>query len=138
MKFLMNDREWTIKEVEQEEFWKDEGEEEKIGSKEYHTNYHFGRCIFSTREIWLWKDVSEEQKRKTLYHELMHCYRGMYIGFYDIDGQDEDMWCEISANSHDIIHKIVEDYFKPRINIQWKVNQKPNIALLDKKDIDRS
>ena len=24
----------------------------------------------------------------------------------------EDDWADISANSHDIIHKIVEDYFK--------------------------
>ena len=25
---------------------------------------------------------------------------------------DEEELCDISANSHDIIHKIVEDYFK--------------------------
>ena len=112
MKFKINDREWTIKEVNQEEFWKDEGEEDKIGTAEYKNTYHFGRCIYSRQEIWLWKDVSKEQKRKTLYHELMHCYRGSYFGFFDLDGQTEDFWCDISANSHDIIHRIVEDYFK--------------------------
>ena len=25
---------------------------------------------------------------------------------------DEEVLCDISANSHDIIHKIVEDYFE--------------------------
>lgn len=114
MKFKINDREWTIKEVSQEEFWKDEGEEDKIGTPEYNTTYHFGRCIYKKQEIWLWKDISKEQKKKTLYHELMHCYRGSYIGFFDLDGQTEDFWCDISANSHDIIHKIVEEYCKSK------------------------
>lgn len=112
MKFKINDREWIIKEVSQEEFWRDEGLEEKIGTPEYNTTYHFGRCLYKTQEIWIWKDISKEQKRKTLYHELMHCYRGSYITFMDVNGQDEDFWCDIIANSHDIIHKIVEDYFK--------------------------
>lgn len=26
----------------------------------------------------------------------------------------EDDWADITANSHDIIHKIVEDYFKEK------------------------
>ena len=29
---------------------------------------------------------------------------------YELDKQE--VLCDISANSHDIIHKIVEDYFK--------------------------
>lgn len=114
MKFEINGREWEIKEVEQEEFWIDDGEKDKIGTKDYYTTYHFGRCIYSKQEIWIWKEASEEQKRKTLYHELMHCYRGSYIGFYDLDGQSEDFWCDISANAHDIIHKITEEYFKEK------------------------
>ena len=113
MKFKINDREWTIKEVEQEEFWKDEGEESKIGTPEYHTTYHFGRCIYKIQEIWLWKDISIEQKRKTLYHELLHCYRGSYISMNELSG-DEDFWCDVTSNSHDIIHKIVEEYFKKK------------------------
>ena len=42
----------------------------------------------------------------------MHCYRGMYVGFYDLDGQSEDFWCDLSANAHDIIHGITEGYFR--------------------------
>lgn len=112
MKFKMNGRIWTIKEVEQEKFWIDDGEKEKIGTQEYHKEYYFGRCQYGIQEIWIWKDISKEQKRKTLYHELMHCYRGSYFGFFDLDGQTEDFWCDVSANSHDIIHRIVEEYFK--------------------------
>ena len=104
MKFKMNDRYWIIKEVGQEEFWKDE-EKTKDG-------YYFGRTCFDIQEIWLDKDISIEQKRKTLYHELTHCYRGMYIGFNSLDGQDEEIWCDIVENSHDMIHRIVEEYFR--------------------------
>ena len=114
MKFKMNDREWEIKEVEQEKFWIDEGEADKIGTPEYCNTYHFGRCLFKTQEIWLWKDVSKEQKRKTLIHELTHCYRGMYCTFMDLNNCDEDFWCDIASNSHDIIHDIVDRYFKDK------------------------
>ena len=105
--FIMNDRLWTIKEVEQKEFWEDDNELDKMNNEEY----YFGRCLFNKQEIWLYKDNSELQKRKTLYHELLHCYKGSYITFNDLGEQPEDLWCDISANSHDIIHKIVEEYF---------------------------
>ncbi len=108
MKFKMNDREWTIKEVDQEEFWKDDNELDKMNNKEH----YFGRTHFHTQEIWLDKDMPVDLKKKTLYHELMHCYRGCYFTFASLDGQDEDIWCDISANSHDMIHEIVKEYFE--------------------------
>lgn len=107
MKFTINNLQWQIIEVEQKVFWEDSNELEKMNNKEY----YFGITHFDTQEIWIYKHISKEQKRKTLYHELMHCYRGSYLTFASIDNQDEDIWCDISANSHDIIHKIVEDYF---------------------------
>lgn len=106
MKFKMNDREWTIIEVEQKAFWDDDKKEID------ETSYFFGRTKYENQEIWLYKELSKEQKKKTLYHELMHCYRGSYITFSSLDNQDEELWCDISANSHDIIHDIVERYFK--------------------------
>lgn len=108
MKFTMNNKEWKIIEVEQKLFWEDDNELDKMDNK----SYYFGRTKFENQEIWLWKDISIEQKKKTLYHELMHCYRGSYICFASLDNQDEDIWCDVSANSHDIIHKIVKNYFK--------------------------
>ena len=50
-------------------------------------------------------------KRKTLIHELTHCYIREYIT-HEEKNYSEEMVADISANSHDIIHKIVEDYFK--------------------------
>jgi hypothetical protein len=111
MTFMMNDRRWIIKEVAQEVFWEDDGGLDKMNNNEY----YFGRTHFDTCEIWLYRNMSEEQKRKTLYHELLHCYRGMFLTFSSLDNQDEDTWCDITANAHDIIHTIIDDYFLHKV-----------------------
>ena len=111
MKFKMNNREWQIIEVPQKKFWEDDNELDKMNNKET----YFGRTKYKYNEIWIDEELPISLKRKTLYHELMHCYKGNYICFYNLDGQDEDFWCELSANSHDIIHDIVERYFKKEV-----------------------
>ena len=50
------------------------------------------------------------QKEQTLKHELMHCYIGCYLFNSEKEYTEEDL-CNISANSHDIIHEIVKQYF---------------------------
>lgn len=106
MKFKMNNRTWDILELDQKKFWEADGkiQTEKDGD-------FFGRCLFKDQEIWLDKELTTEQKRQTLMHELMHCYIGSYLT-YNVDSYTEDTLCDISANSHDIIDKIVNDYFK--------------------------
>lgn len=103
MKFKMNNREWEIEEIEQERFFPTSDEKEQGNC--------FGLCDYEQQKIYLWKDLCREQKRQTLMHELLHCYIGSYISFEDIDSFNEDVMCNISANSHDIIHEIVEEYF---------------------------
>lgn len=61
--------------------------------------------------IYIDKNLPHEIKRKTLIHELAHCYIREYITHED-KTYSEEMVSDILANSHDIIHKIVEDYFK--------------------------
>ena len=106
MKFEMNNIEYTIKEVSQQEFWDYQVDEQD--------GYYYGQSHFQTQEVWIDKDLPIEKKRKTLYHELMHCYLFTYVSFNNIDFCIDD-FCDISANSHDIIHKIVEDYFKDKV-----------------------
>lgn len=103
MKFEINGREWNIFEKSQEELCSYFNEE--IGNDKY-----FGITIPERQEIWIWKEIPIEQKRKTLYHELMHCYLFSYVSFNDINFSIDD-FCDISANSHDIIHSIAEKYF---------------------------
>lgn len=99
----MNEVLYEIKEVEQKEFYKSSNDEED--------GYYYGQSHFHTQEVWIDKDLPEYKKRKTLYHELTHIYIKEYLTTQDIN-PNEEVLCDICANSHDIIHKIVDNYFK--------------------------
>lgn len=102
IEFEMNSSCYTIKEVSQDELQKE------IASDE--DGYYYGQTRFRKQLILIDKDLPYERKKKTLYHELMHVYIREYISTRDID-LTEELLCDISANAHDIIHKIVKDYF---------------------------
>ena len=101
-KFEINNKIYEIKEVSQEELQKQQGNID---------GDYFGLTIPSKQEIWLWKDLKKDQKRQTLLHELFHCYVMNYITT-NACNYDEDTWADISANSHDVIHKIADNYLK--------------------------
>ncbi len=102
MFFHMNDMLWQILEKPQEEFWKDEN---KISGE----GVYFGKTLYKTREIWLDEELSIDQKIRTLYHELMHCYLRSYITFDELNINEETL-CDVSSNSHKIIHDIADKY----------------------------
>lgn len=107
MKFKINNREWEIIELSQEKI------KEKI--KEYdgeveEKGIYFGSTQTSNQKIYLDKDLCIDQKKQTLMHELMHCYIVCFL--FSTKNYDEEDLCNISANSHDLIHEIVEQYFK--------------------------
>ena len=110
MKFKINDREWEIRETDinglREQYNKDLVEEERDKK-----SFFYGLCTLSEQLILLNKNVHIERKKKTLYHELMHVYKDVFIGNQEFQFNEEEL-CDISANSHNIIHKICEDYFK--------------------------
>jgi len=106
MVFKMNNRVWEIIEKplkKIQEIYKQRAEEDPP--------YLFGLSVIGEHIIYLNNEICDDKKRQTLLHELMHCYKTEYIST-SIDKIDEEMLCDISANSHDIIHEIVEEYFK--------------------------
>ena len=102
MIFKMNELEFTIKNASAEEV-------KTVFNDKNEDSYYYGSTTLSKQEILINNEVSIEKQRETLYHELMHCYIYCYL----CDGLqfDEEGICNISAKSHNIIHKIVEDYF---------------------------
>lgn len=102
--FIMNNVKYKIVEVEQQDFWEHE-QNEQVG-------YYYGQSHFMTQEVWLEKSLSKDKKKKVLYHELMHCYIREYLTGQDITNGEEEIICDLCANSHDLIHEIVERYFK--------------------------
>jgi Zn-dependent peptidase ImmA (M78 family) len=108
MKFKINNRTWAIKETPQEEIRKEfEKHCDKVGEG---NGRYFGVTWHDTQEIYLDKDLNEQRKRITLMHELSHCYVASFFTHQDKQ-YDEEMLCDIVANSHDIIHEIVTKYF---------------------------
>ena len=111
MKFKMNNREWIIKELTQDEIrqhikdYKYDGEPRE--------GKYFGQTYLDEQTIYIDKDLCIGQKKQTLMHELVHCYIECYLCNYYQKCTEEDI-CNISANSHDIIHEIVENYFKEK------------------------
>lgn len=105
MKFEINGRKYKILEKNKEEMFGVCKDVNKENGREY-LGLHFP----AKNEIWLLSTLEKGQKKKTLMHELMHCYIWCYIS--DFESLNEEDICDISANSHEIIHKIVEQYFK--------------------------
>ena len=106
MKFKMNDSDWEIIELPSDEI--------KIIYEKYageQTLYVYGLTQYDSHKIYINEEMCFDMKRKTIMHELMHCYKEEYVSL-ELDSIDEETLCNISANSHDIIHRIVKEYFK--------------------------
>lgn len=109
MKFEINNRKWEIIEVSQDEIRQHILDYKYDGVPEI--GRYYGQTYYSEQKIYLDKDLHIEQKKQTLLHELMHCYIGCYLFQNSRDYTEEEL-CNISANSHDIIHEIIKKYFK--------------------------
>lgn len=114
MKFKMNDCEWKILEISQEEI---RNHLKELADKELEETPSVGKycgCTFMDENIiYIDKCLPSDRKRNTLMHELTHCYIQSYMTHLNQNYLEENV-CDINANSHDIIHKIVEDYFKSK------------------------
>lgn len=108
MKFKMNNHQWEMIEISKDKikeiYEKETGEE---------TLYVYGLTKYDNHKIYINEELCYDMKRKTIMHELMHCYKEEYISL-ELDNIEEETLCNISANSHDIIHNIVEQYFSKK------------------------
>ena len=104
MKFKINNDEWEIEE-------KDKNELKELYEKETQekTYFVFGVTVKSKHVIYINKDMCEEQKIRTLKHELTHCYIWEY-GLYNVMDINEEVICDIVASSNDFINEVVEQY----------------------------
>jgi Zn-dependent peptidase ImmA (M78 family) len=113
MKFKINNRTWSIEEKSQSEIksiqnQRRANEEENIKSI---TPRYYGVTHCDIQEMYLDKDLPTDRKKATLIHELTHCYIDSYITHSEKEYSEEDV-ADIVSNSYDIIHEIVDEYFK--------------------------
>src|SRR5574344_828683 len=102
MKFKINDDEWTINEISNAEM-------NSICESDNKETFTHGYTQYSDLTISINKD--SHSKRKTLIHELTHCWLYEYgHNQWSKEFNYEDV-CEIVSASNNFINKIVEDYF---------------------------
>lgn len=116
MKFKINNREWTIEEVDEATINNEMKGEETLGV-----------TIYKTQKVMLLKD--QANIIKTLKHELTHVWLYEYGHNQNEDKtfSYEDV-CEVVASSNDFINEIVRQY-KEKIGI--KIEQKIENILLN-------
>jgi len=102
MEFEINKERWAIIEIDNDKMNEIEGNEDR-------NVFIHGTTRYNENAIYI--NEGTPSKRRTLIHELTHCFMYMYGHNQERKYSNEEI-CEISASSHDIIHKIVEDYFK--------------------------
>lgn len=116
MKFKMNDITFTIKEVSQKEYKElriKEDEEEDVEISDVKKGVYQGATHHTRGVIYIDKNLPHDIKRKTVIHELTHCYIREYVTHEEKTYNEEDV-ADLVSNSHDIIHRIVELYFNDK------------------------
>ena len=113
MNFKINNREWIIKEASQSAIktmqnMRRANENENVKALD---SRYYGITYCDTQEIYIDEDLKIDRKRATLIHELTHCYIDNYITHCGKKYSEEDV-ADIVSNSYDIIHEIVDKYFK--------------------------
>lgn len=104
MKFKINNNSWEIIEKDSETLL------DKFNSNnEENANYVFGLTRYPQHEIWINKDMCQEQKVRTLKHELTHCYIWNY-GLYNVPHFTEEMVCDLVSSINDFINRIVTEF----------------------------
>ena len=108
MKFKINNKNWEIKELSQQDM-REELKKHNDSITEF--GKYYGLTDTDIQTIFLDKDLCPDRKRSTLLHELGHCYIVTFITHLDRNYSEEDV-VDIISNSHDIIREIVDKYFE--------------------------
>lgn len=114
MDFRINGNKWIIEEISNGEMITKTGDIE---------GFTHGLTEYAECKVYINEGTPE--KKRTLYHELMHVWMYEY-GHNQFSGRawnNEDI-CEMVAASHNFIHSIAEAYFEPRVEVGVNLNGK--------------
>lgn len=68
----------------------------------------FGLTFYKEHKIWIAKELCDDEKIRTLKHELTHCYI-WENGFYNVDFNNEELICDFVAGIYDFIKECLEE-----------------------------
>ena len=67
-----------------------------------------GLTFYKEHKIWLASELCDDEKIRTLKHELTHCYI-WEMGFYNVDFNNEELVCDFVASIYDFIESVLKE-----------------------------
>ena len=97
--FIINNHIWLI-----------EKKPEEMLLEEYHKRQPnayacLGLTFYKEHKIWIAEELCDDEKIRTLKHELTHCYI-WENGFYNVDFNNEELICDFVESIHDFIEEV--------------------------------
>lgn len=110
--FKINNEDWKIYDLTQEKIKECQRERNKKGLADDpdEQGIIYGVTYIDKQIILIDKDLPLQRKRKTLIHELTHCFISTTISHLEMK-YDEEFVADIVANSFDSISDVVGKYF---------------------------
>lgn len=98
--FMINGRTWIIKYESAVNLL------ERAKKMDEEATYAYGFCDYPIQTIFLNKDCSVETQKKTLLHELEHCWL-WNNGFSSVSDFSEEMVCDILSDSYAFVLSVL-------------------------------
>ena len=101
--FFINKNKWLIEEKTGKELL-DTYKERTGNNNAYMCN---GLTFYKEHKIWIAKELCDDEKRRTLKHELTHAYI-WEMGFYNVEFNYEEIICDFVASIYDFIKEVID------------------------------
>ena len=103
--FKINNHKWVIEEKPGEQLLK-----EYINrTRNENANMCNGLTFYKDHKIWLAKELCDDEKTRTLKHELTHCFI-WEMGFYNAEFNYEEMICDFVASIYEFIKGVLDKW----------------------------
>lgn len=99
--FTINNHKWVIEE-------KPSGLLLEIYNKRTGNNAYMcnGLTFYKDHKIWIDEELCDDEKIRTLKHELTHCYI-WEMGFNNVEFNYEEVICDFVATIHNFINEVI-------------------------------
>ena len=98
--FKINNHKWIIEEHPESLLL------EEYNKRQPNAYSCLGLTFYKEHKIWIAKELCEDEKIRTLKHELTHCYI-WEMGFYNVDFNNEELVCDFVASIYDFIKYVL-------------------------------
>ena len=109
MEFQINNSHYKILECEDSKEIYSHIVKEYPNTTDKATDYYYGYTSYITHNIYLNKELNQEEKINTLRHELVHCYLWEH-GYRTVKEFSEEQVCDIVSSCSNFIENTIEQY----------------------------